>query len=181
MYKRQSEDITLSMGGTIDAYTLNVSSEKVIKSITLPENSNMKILAMTLVVNQFDEVSRTERIMLKNDTLPIAAWPYTWKRADHPLGSDIGDRDRADAHISTEQFMGMNLNSAVFFEEHNTYDEALMSGPIANYFWGVSGAPTFNGIAGVNPGSLANGPSEEEMCIRDSESSGTRAVSRNSG
>lgn len=169
---RTSEDITLSMGGTIDAYTLNVSSEKVIKSITLPENSNMKILAMTLVVNQFDEVSRTERIMLKNDTLPIAAWPYTWKRADHPLGSDIGNRDRADAHISTEQFMGMNLNSAVFFEEHNTYDEALMSGPIANYFWGVSGAPTFNGIAGVNPGSLANGPSEEDWAndyLRDDQ------------
>ena len=48
---RTSEDITLSMGGTIDVYTLDISSEKVIKSITLPENSNMKILAMTLVVN----------------------------------------------------------------------------------------------------------------------------------
>lgn len=77
----------------------------------------MRILAMTLVVNQYAEVSRTERIMLEKDTLPIAGWPYTWKRADHPLGEEIGDRDRASAHISTEQFLGMNLNAPVFFED----------------------------------------------------------------
>lgn len=160
---RTSEDITITLDETeVDICNLAISPEKVIEKITLPENSEMRILAMTLVVNQYAEVSRTERIMLEKDTLPIAGWPYTWKRADHPLGEEIGDRDRASAHISTEQFLGMNLNAPVFFEDHNTYDEGLMSGPMANYYWGISGAPDFPGIAGVNPGDLAAGPSEED-------------------
>lgn len=63
---RTSEDITITLDETeVDICNLAISPEKVIEKITLPENSEMRILAMTLVVNQYAEVSRTERIMLE--------------------------------------------------------------------------------------------------------------------
>lgn len=155
-------DFTLSETG-ISSANIEISSEKVVKSITLPESSEVKLLAMTLVKNQFAEVSRAERIMIERDTLPMGAWNYTWKRPDHPLGEDIGNRDRANAYIATDQFMGMGLNAPVFFEEHNTYDEGLMSGPMANSLWGITKVPMFNGIMpGLGGTIIADGPTEEQ-------------------
>ena len=155
-------DFTLDETG-ISSANIEISSEKVVKSITLPEASEVKLLAMTLVKNQFAQVSRAERIMIERDTLPMGAWNYTWKRPDHPLGEEIGNRDRANAYITTEQFMGMGLNAPVFFEEHNTYDEGLMSGPMANSLWGITKVPMFNGIMpGLGGTIIADGPTEEQ-------------------